>query len=145
MEKEALLRDAAVSGGHPNGATAFSTMNTSIANQLTANKHNNTSVDIGQMSLRELRKEDQAMLEDLQDQVRTKEEEIQILWNVVKEINKLKGGSMGNIQQLQKMFNTCALEAAAQAKDSSFHERNKSDSLHHMYATPGHTNYTSRY
>ena len=61
MEKEALLRDAAVSGGHSghqNGTNAFSTMNTSVANQLTANKHNNTSIDIGQMSLRELRKED---------------------------------------------------------------------------------------
>ena len=101
MEKEALLREAAVSANssHQNGAANYSTMNTS-ANHLTANKHNNLSVDIGHMSLRELRKEDQAILDDLQDQVRTKEEEIQILWNVIKEINKMKSGSMGNIQLL---------------------------------------------
>jgi len=68
------------------------------------NKLHNNSVDIGNMSLRELRKEDKAVLEDLQDQVRTKEDEIQILWNVIKEINKVKGGSLTNISQLQKLF-----------------------------------------
>ena len=49
------------------------------------------------MSLRELRKEDQAVLEDLQDQVRTKEDEIQILWNVIREINRAKGAAFTNI------------------------------------------------
>ena len=39
------------------------------------------------------RKDDLATIEDLNDQIRTKEEEIQILWNVIKEINKLKGGN----------------------------------------------------
>ena len=37
------------------------------------------------------------MLDDLTDQVKTKEEEIQILWNVIKEINRMKGGSLNNI------------------------------------------------
>ena len=53
------------------------------------------SIDIGAggaTSLRELRKEDLAMIDELGEQVKTKEEEIQILWNVIKEINRAKGG-----------------------------------------------------
>jgi glutathione peroxidase-family protein len=47
------------------------------------------------VEFREVRKtEDNPMYEDLSDQVRTKEEEIQILWNVIKEINKQKGGTL---------------------------------------------------
>ena len=41
-------------------------------------------------------------MEELQDLIRTKEEEIQILWNVIKEINKHKGGAF-NMSQLQKL------------------------------------------
>ena len=42
-------------------------------------------------------------IDDLGDQIRTKEEEIQILWNVIKEINKTKGNAL-NIGQLQKLL-----------------------------------------
>ena len=42
-------------------------------------------------------------MDELGDQIRTKEEEIQILWNVIKEINKSKGNSV-NIGQLQKLI-----------------------------------------
>ena len=38
-------------------------------------------------------------VDDLGDAIRTKEEEIQILWNVIKEINKAKGNNV-NIGQL---------------------------------------------
>ena len=54
----------------------------------------------GQMSIRELRREDQAHIDDLGDQIKTKEDEIQILWNVIREINKLKGGNQINVSQL---------------------------------------------
>ena len=42
-------------------------------------------------------------IDDLGDQIRTKEEEIQILWNVIKEINKAKGNAL-NIGQLQNLI-----------------------------------------
>ena len=45
-------------------------------------------------------------MDDLSDAVKTKEEEIQILWNVIKEINKAKGNSV-NIGQLQKLMIRC--------------------------------------
>ena len=61
MEKEALLRDT---------SGAYSTLNTSKG------ANNNGSLDIGNMSLKDLRREDAAMIEDLNDQVKTKEEEI---------------------------------------------------------------------
>lgn len=32
--------------------------------------------------------------DELADQIRTKEEEIQILWNVIKEVNLQKGGAL---------------------------------------------------
>lgn len=38
-------------------------------------------------------------IDDLGDAIRTKEEEIQILWNVITEINKAKGNNV-NIGQL---------------------------------------------
>lgn len=56
------------------------------------------------VEFREISKAEQnPMFEDLSDQVRTKEEEIQILWNVIKEINKQKGGTL-NIAQLKKLI-----------------------------------------
>jgi len=48
---------------------------------------------------RELPSGESQSLDELADQVRTKEEEIQILWNVVKEVNRQKGGAL-NISQL---------------------------------------------
>ena len=60
MEKEALLKD--------NSGGAYSTLNSS--------KKPNGSLDIGSMSLKDLRREDVAVIEDLNDQVKTKEEEI---------------------------------------------------------------------
>lgn len=38
---------------------------------------------------------------ELQEQLRTKEEEIKILWNVIKEINKSKGTEKVNMDQLR--------------------------------------------
>lgn len=38
---------------------------------------------------------------ELQEQLRTKEEEIKILWNVIKEINKSKGTEKVNMEQLK--------------------------------------------
>ena len=55
MEKEALIRE--------NSGSNFSTLNTSKG-------------DIASMSLKDLRKEEHRTIEDLNDQVRTKEEEI---------------------------------------------------------------------
>ena len=115
MEKEALIRDSS--------GNSTSTLNTSKG-------------DIGINSLRDLRKEDHATIEDLNDQVKTKEEEIQILWNVLKEINKIKGGSF-NISQLQKLV--IRSEAAA------LHQSNHSENIQGMFATPGHTNGQTRY
>lgn len=48
---------------------------------------------------RELPSGESQSIDELSDQVRTKEEEIQILWNVVKEVNRQKGGAL-NISQL---------------------------------------------
>ena len=59
MEKDALLYRE----GNP---TAFPSLNISKGG----------SVEMGQMSLRELRREDQVAMDDLTEQVRTKEEEI---------------------------------------------------------------------
>jgi hypothetical protein len=35
---------------------------------------------------------------DLQEQLKTKDEEIKILWNVIKEINKSKGNEKVNME-----------------------------------------------
>ena len=61
MEKEALLKD---------NSGAYSTLNTSKG------AYNCASMEIGSMSLKDLRREDVAVIEDLNDQVKTKEEEI---------------------------------------------------------------------
>ena len=82
MEKEVLLRE---NGCPPSQSTLLTSKG-----------------DGGNLSLRDLRKEDHAFIEDLNDQLRTKEEEIQILWNVMKEVNKIKGGTI-NVAQLQKL------------------------------------------
>ena len=54
MEKEALLKDNSV---------AYSTLNTSKG----ANACGGGSIDIGSMSLKDLRREDVAVIEDLND------------------------------------------------------------------------------
>ena len=110
MEKEALIRE--------NSSNNFSTLNTSKG-------------DIASLSLRDLRKEDHRTIEDLNDQIRTKEEEIQILWNVIKEINKIKGGNF-NIGQLQKLV--------IRSEAATLRQSNQSENLQSMYATPGHPN-----
>ena len=112
MEKEALLRE--------NSGSNFSTLNTSKGDR-----------DLASMSLKDLRKEDHRTIEDLNDQVRTKEEEIQILWNVIKEINKIKGGNF-NISQLQKLV--------IRSEAATLRESHQSENLQSMYATPGHLN-----
>ena len=70
MEKELLIKEA--DQGYTTSAT--STLNSSSDRILS--KH---------------------QVDELSDLVRTKEEEIQILWNVIKEINKLKSGAINNI------------------------------------------------
>ena len=64
--------------------------------------------------------------DDLGDQIRTKEEEIQILWNVIKEINKTKGNAV-NIGQLQKLIIRSDANLMANSKE------NQASSI---YATP---------
>ena len=54
MEKEALLKD---------NSGAYSTLNTSKG----ANAYGGGSIDIGSMSLKDLRREDVAVIEDLND------------------------------------------------------------------------------
>ena len=41
---------------------------------------------------------------ELQEQLKTKEEEIKILWNVIKEINKNKGSEKVSIDQLRSVI-----------------------------------------
>ena len=65
-------------------------------------------------------------LDELGDQIRTKEEEIQILWNVIKEINRSKGNAL-NIGQLQKLM----IRSDASLLQGSFNESHAA-----MYATP---------
>ena len=72
MEKEALLKEAGQTAGNNNNAGAYSTLNTSKG----AYGYGGGSLDIGSMSLKDLRREDLAVIEDLNDQVKTKEEEI---------------------------------------------------------------------
>jgi len=38
---------------------------------------------------------------ELQEQLKTKEEEIKILWNVIKEINRSKGNEKISLEQLR--------------------------------------------
>lgn len=90
LEKEALLNRESFKT--VSGKSDLSTMNNSVV--VGKGDHH------GQMSIRELRREDQAQIDDLGDQMKTKEDEIQILWNVIKEINKLKGGNQINVSQL---------------------------------------------
>ena len=122
MEKMALLKDAqqALPGGD------YSTLNTSKAG----------SFDMGVAGMKESRREDLTTIDELNDQIRTKEEEIQILWNVIKEVNKLKGGSF-NVSQLQKLV--IRSEAAALAQS------NHSERQTLMFATPAHCHQNKRY
>ena len=125
-----MLREAAT-GGPSCGGAVYSTLNTSKGGG---------SVDIGKMSLRDLRREDQALIDDLSDQVKTKEEEIQILWNVIKEINKIKGGTL-NIGQLQKLMARAENAAALHSSNNS----TAAEALQLNFATPAHANGSSRY
>lgn len=43
---------------------------------------------------------------ELQEQLKTKDEEIKILWNVIKEINKTKGNEKVSIENLKTALNT---------------------------------------
>lgn len=40
----------------------------------------------------------------MNEQLKTKEEEIKILWNVIKEINKSKGSDKVSMEQLQQVI-----------------------------------------
>ena len=40
----------------------------------------------------------------MNEQLKTKEEEIKILWNVIKEINKSKGSEKVSVEQLQQVI-----------------------------------------
>ena len=132
MEKEALIKETIAGQNNP----AFSTMNTSKG---LGGAGDSRSVDIGGMSLQQLRREDQAVIDELGDQVKTKEEEIQILWNVIKEINKVKGANI-NITQLQKLIHRSEINALNQSI-------NHSETNHHMFASPGyiHQHVSTRY
>lgn len=41
---------------------------------------------------------------EMNEQLKTKEEEIKILWNVIKEINKSKGSEKVSVEQLQQVI-----------------------------------------
>jgi hypothetical protein len=43
---------------------------------------------------------------ELQEQLKTKEEEIKILWNVIKEINKSKGSEKVSMEQLKQVISS---------------------------------------
>ena len=46
---------------------------------------------------------------EMQEQLKTKEEEIKILWNVIKEINKSKGSDKVSMEQLQQVISSSKL------------------------------------
>lgn len=124
LERESFLKEAA--GGSTNAFTS------KVGN----------SIDYSQMSLRDMRKEDQTTIDELGDQVKTKEEEIQILWNVIREVNRMKGGNL-NLTQLQKLVNRC--ENAATYHHSSKDSLSIVEAPTLNFATPGHPNGASRY
>jgi hypothetical protein len=46
------------------------------------------------------RSDNQSGASEMHEQLKTKEEEIKILWNVIKEINKSKGNEKVSVEQL---------------------------------------------
>jgi hypothetical protein len=48
---------------------------------------------------------------EVQEMLKTKEEEIKILWNVIKEINKSKGSEKVSMEQLQQVITSSKLNS----------------------------------